>query len=76
MASGPCVKLVALGLSDFQLSLVQEAVGRLSSEYDRAKLLRLIDAQLKTRTIDLEDAIERAERALDVGAESYLNGKP
>ena len=53
-----------LGLSDHQLKLVQDALGQLPTERERSKFLWLLGEQLKTRTIDLEDAIARGTRAV------------
>jgi hypothetical protein len=53
-----------LSLSDNQLRLVWDALERLPTERERVVFLKLLDEQLRTRTLDLEDAISRGVRAV------------
>jgi hypothetical protein len=55
---------VKLGLSDHQLHLVWSALEQLPTERARSEFLQLLDTQLRTRTLDLEDAIDRGRRAV------------
>jgi nicotinamide riboside kinase len=60
-----------LALTDRQLQFVADALRPLKSEKERAHFLRLLDAQLKIRDVNVQSACERATRAVsteDVGS--------
>ena len=57
-----------LVLTDHQMQLLQTALASLPTEAQRAIFLRLIDQQLRIRSIDLESAVERAAAAVSTRA--------
>jgi hypothetical protein len=60
-----------ISFSDTQLAIVQDAAAKLPCEL-RSPFLEIVAAQVRVRTIDIQDAVERALTAVVAGSRSEV----